>query len=53
MKNTVRELISDALNRAKTNGDLTLDSDPNIVIEEPKDKKFGDYSTNVAMLMAK
>jgi arginyl-tRNA synthetase len=53
MKNTVRELISDALNRAKTNGDLTLDSAPNIVIEEPKDKKFGDYSTNVAMLMAK
>ncbi len=53
MKNTVRELISDALNRAKENGDLTLDSTPNIVIEEPKDKKFGDYSTNVAMLMAK
>jgi arginyl-tRNA synthetase len=53
MKNTVRKLISDALNRAKKNGDLTLDSAPNIVIEEPKDKKFGDYSTNVAMLMAK
>lgn len=53
MKNTLRELISDALNRAKANGDLTLDTTPNIVIEEPKDKKFGDYSTNVAMLMAK
>lgn len=53
MKNTVRKLISEALNRAKENGDLTLESLPNIAIEEPKDKKFGDYSTNVAMLMAK
>ena len=53
MKNTVRQLISEVLVCAKENGDLKLTNVPNIIIEEPKDKNFGDYSTNIAMLIAK
>jgi arginyl-tRNA synthetase len=53
MKLTVRNLISEALSRAKESGTLTLENLPDVVVEEPKDKKFGDYSTNIAMLLAK
>ncbi|MBI5428042.1 MAG: arginine--tRNA ligase [Nitrospinae bacterium] len=53
MKEMIRDWIREALERSKANGDLDLPAAPDIVIEEPKDKKLGDYSTAVAMVVAK
>ncbi len=53
MKETVKQLIADALNRAKANGELSLAETPDIIIEEPKDEKLGDFATSLAMQMAR
>lgn len=47
MKETIEQLINQAL---KDTFDLTLD---NIIIEVPKDLSNGDFSTNVAMQLAR
>ena len=38
---------------AKENGELQLSVLPNIVVEKPKEDKFGDFSTSISMLLAK
>ena len=53
MKNFVRKLINSALDNAKNDGDLELSFMPEIVIEKPKEEKFGDFSTSLAMSLAK
>ena len=53
MKTLVRNLIADALESAKNSGDIKMSHPPNIVVEEPRDSKMGDFATNVAMTMAK
>ena len=44
MKSFVRQLISSALDHAKKNGDLELSVMSEIVVEKPKEGKFGDFS---------
>ena len=53
MKNFVRKLINSALDNAKNDGDLELSVMPEIVVEKPKEEKFGDFSTTLAMGLAK
>ena len=53
MKNFVRKLINSALDNAKNDGDLELSVMPEIVVEKPKEEKFGDFSTSLAMSLAK
>lgn len=53
MKSAIQQLIAVALNKAKKNGELELVSAPEIVIEKPKDEKFGDFSTTISMMIAK
>ena len=53
MKKFVRKLIKSALNNAKNDGDLELSIMPEIVVEKPKEEKFGDFSTSLAMGLAK
>ena len=53
MKNFIRELLGRALDSAKKNGDLELSVMPQIIIEKPKEEKFGDFSTSLAMGLAK
>jgi len=53
MKKIIKEMIAEALQKAKACGDLQLSSMPEIVIEEPRDESLGDFSTTVAMLLAK
>ena len=53
MKNFIRELLGSALDSAKKNGDLELSVMPQIIIEKPKEEKFGDFSTSLAMGLAK
>ncbi len=53
MKHVIEQLVSSALDKAKKNGDLEIAEEPEIVIEKPKDAKLGDFSTNLAMILAK
>ena len=53
MKHVIEQLVSSALDKAKENGDLEIAEEPEIIIEKPKDAKLGDFSTNLAMTLAK
>lgn len=53
MKHVIEQLVSSALDKAKKNGELEIAEYPEIVIEKPKDPKLGDFSTNLAMTLAK
>ncbi|MCA9475362.1 MAG: arginine--tRNA ligase, partial [Nitrospira sp.] len=48
----VAEAVSFTLNRLSQSGVLALSSQPGIVIESPKRPEWGDFSSNVAMLLA-
>lgn len=50
---TLREKIMDALGEAVAEGELDAVPMPAFIIEVPKDKTNGDYSSNVAMAGAK
>ena len=53
MKQSLKELVCVALEEAKSQGFLKLDPPPEVVIEEPKDEKMGDFATTIAMTLAK
>jgi arginyl-tRNA synthetase len=53
MKRVIRSLVKEALKSAKESGDLTLTDFPKVIIEKPKDEKMGDFSTTLAMSLAK
>ena len=53
MKETVKKQIANALIQAKENGDLNFQEMPDIVIEEPKDEKMGDFATTLAIQLAR
>jgi len=53
MKQTVTEILLEALARAKAKGELKLDTQPVITLETPKDKNHGDMSSTFALAMAK
>ena len=53
MKQTITEILLEALKRAKDKGDLKLETQPVITLETPKDKNHGDLATTVALTMAK
>ncbi|MBO5930099.1 MAG: arginine--tRNA ligase, partial [Clostridia bacterium] len=49
----IKNVTDTALNLAKEKGELQFDTIPSYLIEEPRDKSFGDFSVNAAMMMAK
>ncbi len=53
MKNSIRSIVKKSLEAAHKNGDLPSDAFPDITIEEPKNETQGDFSSNIAMVMAK
>ena len=53
MKQTLTEILLEALARAKSKGELKLDTQPAITLETPKDKNHGDISSTFALAMAK
>ena len=53
MKQNLRASLDNVLEGMRTSGVLPLDSIPNYQIEAPKKAEHGDYSTNVAMVLAK
>ena len=53
MKTAIKIIIHDALEKARQAGEFELSPFPEIVVEKPKDEKMGDFSTNVAMTLAR
>lgn len=53
MKHSVREIVEAALVRAHEAGALPSREFPPIIVEEPRVEAHGDFSTNIAMVMAK
>ncbi|MDD5464373.1 MAG: arginine--tRNA ligase [Candidatus Moranbacteria bacterium] len=53
MKNEIQKLIESALNEAKKANDWSDFEMSEIIVDYPKSEQFGDYTTNVAMILAK
>ena len=52
MKNTIRQMIKSAALKAYDSGDLSSPDIPDVEIEVPKIDSHGDFSSNIAMVMA-
>ncbi|MBW2607142.1 MAG: arginine--tRNA ligase [Deltaproteobacteria bacterium] len=52
MKQEIKELIYKALKKTYQKGDLLSSEFPEVELEEPKARMHGDFSTNIAMIMA-
>lgn len=53
MKTQIKQIISDALEQLKAQGQLASDVTGEIVIERTRDKSHGDFACNIAMRLAK
>src|SRR6266850_3357234 len=53
MRKHLRELLTQAIEKAAKGGGLNSSELPPLLLEPPKQREFGDLSTNVAMLWAK
>lgn len=53
MKQNIAQYLSQALDKLKKQGELPADLDAKIQVENTRDKKFGDFSSNIAMVLAK
>lgn len=53
MKDTVRQLIQQAINRLMDEGVLPQGVAPAIQVENARDKTHGDFASNIAMVLAK
>ncbi|MEJ5252022.1 MAG: arginine--tRNA ligase [Chthonomonadetes bacterium] len=52
-KERVVALLEQALQKAKEAGDLPITQMPEITVEPPRVKEFGDFASNVAMLLTR
>lgn len=50
---SIKNCIDNALLKAKESGEISFDSICDYILEEPREKEFGDFAANVAMLMAR
>ena len=53
MKQVIAGLIDSALKTLIENGTLPSDVQPNIMVENTRDKSHGDYASNIALTLAK
>lgn len=53
MKQKISELLKTAVDSLKKESALTVEKIPDLTIEKPKEASFGDYSSNIAMLLAR
>jgi arginyl-tRNA synthetase len=53
MKQELSALIQQTLDALKAAGKLPADAAPKIMVDNTKDKKFGDYQSNIAMVSSK
>lgn len=53
IKETLYSNLAKAAESAQSSGELSFDSLPNYVLEEPREKQHGDFATNLAMVLTK
>ena len=53
MKDTIRQLIQQALDQLTADGTLPAGLTPDIQVENTKDRSHGDFASNIAMMLAK
>jgi arginyl-tRNA synthetase len=53
MKEQIALLLNGAIEALKADGKLPADLEPNIQVENTRDKAHGDLATNLAMTLAK
>jgi arginyl-tRNA synthetase len=53
MKQTLTEILLQALRRAKEKGELKLETQPAITLDTPREKSHGDLATTLAMTLVK
>ncbi|MAZ66551.1 MAG: arginine--tRNA ligase [Kangiellaceae bacterium] len=53
MKATIESLIQSAFDTLKAQGEFPQDTTPRVQIDRTKDKQFGDFATNAALMNAK
>jgi len=53
VKDELVRAVQAALEDAKRSGDIAVDQMPEVEIDVPRNKEFGDYSTNVALVLAR
>lgn len=53
MKETLTDILLQALARAKEKGELKLETQPGITLETPRGKDHGDLATTIALTLAK
>ena len=53
MRSHLRELLTQAIEKTASGGELNSAELPPLLLEPPKQREFGDLSSNVAMLWAK
>jgi arginyl-tRNA synthetase len=53
MKETVTDILLQALARAKEKGELKLQTQPAVILETPREKNHGDFATTLALTLAK
>ncbi|TVU68383.1 arginine--tRNA ligase [Cobetia crustatorum] len=53
MKETIIELLGQALDSLKADGTIPSDASPQIKVDPTKDKTHGDYASNLAMMLSK
>ena len=53
MKQKIQDILTEIVEQFKKNNLIPQDATVRVMIENTKDKKNGDYATNLAMLLAK
>lgn len=53
VKEQIVEEVKNSIEKAITKGEFTLSELPEILLETPREKQFGDFSTNIAMQLPK
>jgi arginyl-tRNA synthetase len=53
LKETLTEILSDSVERARADGTLPLEKKHPIQLEVPRDSGFGDFASNLAMILAR
>src|SRR3989304_5377305 len=52
MKEILQNILKSALNKTINSGEISIPKIPSFAVEKPREEKFGDFYTNIAMVVA-
>ncbi|MDH5471044.1 MAG: arginine--tRNA ligase, partial [Gammaproteobacteria bacterium] len=53
MKEHIVKILTDAVTKLQSDGDLPGDITPTVMVERTRDRAHGDFASNLAMTLAK